>query len=247
MISRFKVGVLSFVEGIKILKKDPNYRLLGAIPALLSLTLYTLGLVVGVLYVDDVLSWSMKFNIGDYNAFIKTLIYIFTVLVLGIVLYFITFFAVSLLAIPVCTALAQRVMIQSGYLIPAERNLKENVFTFLRMLRISILKLIFLLIISGLLFIASLVPVVSPIALFLSVMILAFDCMDYAMEHDEQGLRQRVKFLFANIPEFIGFAMCMGVILFIPFVHFILLPAAVLGTSILYTKIQSAKKLEGKL
>lgn len=244
MIGRFKSGVLSFFEGFGVLKRDPNFRLLGAIPALMSLTLYTLGLVLGVLYLEEILNWIIKINIGEYNAFIKSLIYILSVILIGIALYFLTFLVVSILSIPVCTSLSHRVMVQTGYLLPSEKSLKENLFTFIRMLRISLLKLIFILLISGLLFIASLIPVVAPVALFLSVMILAFDCMDYAMEHDEQGLRQRLKFLFVNIPEFAGFAACMAVILLIPFVHFILLPTAVVGTSILYTKIQTTKKLK---
>ena len=247
MIGRFKNGVSSFVEGIRILKNDNNMRLLGMVPALMSLTLYTGGLVVGVMYVDDVLNWIIKSNISDYNFFIKSLIYIFSFLLIGFILYFITFIVVSILAVPVCTTLSYKVLVQSGYFLPTEKTLKQSIFTFAKMLRVSILKLGFLVIISGLLFIASLIPVVAPIALFISVMILAFDCMDYAMEHDEQGLRQRFKFLFAHIPEFAGFALCMMIVLAIPFIHFILLPAAVLGTSVLYTRIQAAHKIQGKV
>ena len=101
--------------------------------------------------------------------------------------------------------------------------------------------------ISAMLFIASFIPIISPIALYFSLMILTFDCMDYAMEHDEQGLRQRFKYFFNHWIEFSGFALCMAVIIVIPFIHFILLPSAVLGTTVLYARIQSAKKLKGKI
>lgn len=248
MFSRFRNGVGAFAEGVRLLQKDRTLRALSMVPALMSLVLYTAGLVVGVMYVDDVLNWIIKTNISDYNFFLKSLIYIFSFLLIGFIFYFVTFIVVSILAIPICTTLSYKVLTQkTGYLVPVEKGFKENVFTFAKMLRVSVLKLGFLLIISAMLFVASLIPVISPVAVYLSVMIIAFDCMDYAMEHDEQGLRQRFRFLFQHIPEFSGFALCMAIILIIPFIHFILLPVAVLGSTVLYTRIQTVEKIKGKV
>lgn len=237
MISRFHQGVSSFFEGIRLLRKDKNLRLLGFIPALMSLTLYTVGLIVGVMYIDSILSWVIKSNFNEYNAFLKSFLYILSFVLLVCILYFAVFMVVSILAIPVCTTLSQRVLIQSGYLVPTSKTFKENVFTFTKMLRVSILKFAFIAIISILLFVASFVPMFAPIALYLSLMILTWDCMDYAMEHDEKGLRQRFRFFLKHWVELSGFALCMAVILAIPFIHFILLPSAVLGTSVLYVRL----------
>lgn len=244
MINKFRVGVSSFFEGIRLLRKDSSIRVLGMIPALMSLTLYTVGLVVGVMYVDDILSWVINKNISDYNIYLKSLVYVLSFIFLAFILYFATFVVVSMLAIPVCTTLSQKVLVQSQYLQIGSKTVGENLFTFARMLRVSLLKLGFILVISMLLFIASFIPVISPVALYFSVMILTFDCMDYAMEHDEQGLRQRFKFFFSHWIEFTGFALCMAIVAVIPFVHFILLPAAVLGTTVLYVRIQTQKKLK---
>lgn len=243
MISRFHLGVSSFFEGVRLLRKDKNMRALGFVPAIMSLTLFTVGLIVGVMYIDDILSWVIRANLNNYNMVLKSLIYVLSFLLLSFILYFATFIVVSLLAIPVCTALSQRVLIQSGYLAPVDKSLKENIFTFSKMLRVSLLKFVFILIISGLLFVASFVPMLSPIAIYLSLMILTLDCMDYAMEHDEQGLAQRFQFFKNHWIELTGFALCMAIILAIPFIHFILLPSAVLGTSVLYSKIQVKNKL----
>lgn len=173
---------------------------------------------------------------------LKSIIYVLSFLLLSFILYFLTFIVVSILAIPVCTTLSQRVLIQSGYLKPVGKGFKENILTFTKMLRVSVLKFIFLLIISALLLVASFIPMLSPVALYLSLMILTFDCMDYAMELDEQGLRQRFRFFTKYWVELTGFALCMAIILAIPFIHFILLPLAVIGTSILYSKIQIKNK-----
>lgn len=244
MITKFKMGISSFMEGIGLLRKDNGIRVLAMIPALMSLTLYTVGLVVGVMYVDDVLSWIINKNVSDYNIYIKSLIYVLSFLLLAFILYFATFIVVSILAIPVCTSLSQKVLTKSAYLQAGSKTMKENLFTFARMLRVSLLKLGFILAISAMLFVASFIPIISPIALYFSLMILTFDCMDYAMEHDEQGLRQRFKFFFSHWIEFTGFALCMAIVVAIPFVHFILLPAAVLGTSVLYVRIQNQKRLK---
>lgn len=238
VVTRFKSGVTSFLDGARLLKRDRTIRALGLIPAFMSLTFFTAGLVVGMMYVDEIMSWVIQSNISDYNLFIKSLIYIASFVLLGFILYFVTFFVVSMLAVPVCSSLSLRVLHRHGILLESKKSLKENVITFARMLRISLMKLVFIVIISILLFVASFVPLISPIAIYLSLMILTFDCMDYAMEHDEQGLRARFKFFMKNWVEFSGFAVCMGVLLVIPFIHFILLPVAVLGTSILYSKIQ---------
>lgn len=188
-------------------------------------------------------SWIINKNISDYNIYIKSLIYVLSFLLLAFILYFTTFIVVSILAIPVCTSLSHKVLSKS-YLKAGNKTLSQSFFTFARMLRVSLLKLGFILVISAMLFIASFIPIISPIALYFSLLILTFDCMDYAMEHDEQGLGQRFKFFFSHWVEFSGFALCMAIIVVIPFVHFILLPTAVLGTSVLYVRIQDQKRLK---
>lgn len=244
MVSKFKMGISSFIEGVRLLRKDNSIRVLGMVPALMSLTLYTVGLVVGVMYVDDLLSWVINKNISDYNIYIKSLIYVLSFLLLAFILYFATFILVSILAIPVCTSLSHKVLTQAAYLKAGNKTMSESLFTFARMLRVSLLKLGFILVISAMLFIASFIPIISPVALYFSLLILTFDCMDYAMEHDEQGLGERFRFLFSHWIEFSGFALCMAIVVVIPFVHFILLPTAVLGTSVLYVRIQNQKRLK---
>jgi CysZ protein len=242
VIGKFKLGVSSFFEGTKLLKNDKNLRLLGIIPALMSLTLYTVALVISSLYIDDIMSWSIRANMNDYNLYLKSLIYILSFLLLGFILYFVTFFIVSILSIPVCATLSQKVLIQSGYKSPTQKSFKENIFTFVSMARVSILKLGFLIVISAMLFVASFIPVIAPVAVYLSLILLTLDCMDYSMEQDEMNLKQRFQFMFDHWIEFSGFALCMAIILAIPFIHFILLPSAVLGTSVLYTRLQMTKQ-----
>jgi uncharacterized protein involved in cysteine biosynthesis len=242
VISRFTLGVKTFFEGIRILKDDKTLRALSLIPAIMSLTLYTAGLILGSFYIDNIMNWIIKSNMNDYNIFLKSLIYIFSLLLLGFILYFVTFFIVSILAIPVCSTLSQKILTRSGYSPKISKTLKDNIFTFASMVRVSLLKFVFMFIISGLLILASFVPIFAPIIMFLSLVILTFDCMDYAMELDELSLSQRFQFLFDHWIEFSGFSLCMALILAIPFIHFILLPSAVLGTSILYAKIQMSKK-----
>lgn len=241
-IGRFRQGVSSFVEGVRLIKSDKKILTLSSIPAIMSLTLYTVGLVVGMLYIDDVMSWAIRSNMNDYNAYLKSLIYILSFLLLGFILYFVIFILVSILAIPVCSSLAQKVLIQSGYNSPYAKSFKDSVFTFVSMLRVSIIKLVILLIISAMLFVASFIPLLAPVAMYFSLMVLAFDCMDYAMEQDEQTLKQRFQFFRSHWIELSGFSLCMAIILVIPFIHFILLPSAVLGATILYSRIQMAEK-----
>jgi CysZ protein len=242
VIKEFNQGMSSFLEGVRLLKKDRSLRILGIVPALMSLVLYTAGLVISSMYIDEIMSWSIKVNVNDYNVYLKSLIYILSFLLLGFILYFVTFFVVSILAIPVCATLSQRVMVLSGHFSPTQKSFKNNIFTFANMARVSVLKLGFLFIISGMLFVASFLPLTAPVAVYLSLMLLTFDCMDYAMEQDELSLRQRFRFLLRYWVEFSGFSLCMAVILAIPFIHFILLPSAVLGTTVLYTRIQMSQK-----
>lgn len=238
MIRRFSTGVSSFFEGIRLLRTDKTMRALSVVPAIMSLTLFTAGLIAGMMYLDEILSFVIQSNINDYNFFLKSLIYILSFLALVFILYFLIFFVVSILSIPVCTSLSQKALTQTGYLQSSSKSITENLTTFAKMAKVSVLKLGFLLMISVILFVASLLPIISPLALYLSLMILTFDCMDYAMELDELSLRQRFQFLRTHWIEFSGFALCMGVVVAIPFVHFIVLPAAVLGTTVLYARIK---------
>lgn len=242
MIAKVSLGISSFVNAIRMIKNNRELRLLSVVPAFMSLVLYTVGLIIGMMYLDEILSLVVKSNIQEYNAFLKALIYILWFLILGGAMYFLVFLLVSILAVPVCTSLAQKVLVHTQFLLPESKGISESIKTFANMVRVSLFKLVLIVILSFLIFIASLIPVISPIALFIGVMLITFDCMDYAMEIDELGLRQRIGFFKNHWIEIASFSLGMAVILVIPFVHFIMLPVAVVGTTLMYSKIQGVKK-----
>ncbi len=241
MISRLRVGISSFTQGITLIRSNRNLLILSAIPAFMSLVLYTVSLVIGMMYLDTILSLVIKSNIHEYNAFLKYLIYILWFAILGAGMYFFVFVIVSVLAVPVCAVLAERTLAHQQFFLPEKKGVKENIKIFIKMLRVSLLKLILILMLSVLVFFASFIPLISPIAIFISVMLITFDCMDYVMELDELGFRQRMALFKNHWIEIGSFSIGMAVILVIPFIHFLMLPVAVVGTTVMYTKIRGKK------
>jgi len=237
MISKIYVGVEAFFESFRVLKQNSAIRNLSFIPAFMSVVLFTVGMLVGVLYLDKILSFVIQHNVSDYHFLIKSLLYLLSFVFLALVAYLFVIIVVSILAIPVCTLIAEKTLRVSGWE-PTNKKLTEVFLTALRMFKVSVQKFFIFLLVSLALFGASLLPVVAPLSLYLSFMIISFDSIDYALELNEYSFKQRLSFFGKHWLEMSGLSFCLMVLAIIPVVHILFLPIAVVAASLLYTRLK---------
>ena len=70
---------------------------------------------------------------------------------------------------------------------------------------------------------------------------IAFDSMDYAFEVDIMSLGQRFQFFMDHGAYFLGIAVVLALMAFIPGLIFILLPAFIAGASGLFVELRSVQ------
>lgn len=192
-------------------------------------------------WVPGLYNFTEKLKIGEFSlvaAIVQGTFWFF-------MLIFASYFSYVLLCIigaPFYSLMADIILARRG----ADRRVKNNFFrwlyTTLRMLIISIVKICFFLGLSLVLFVISFFTVgMLLVPLFLSLM-MAYDCMDFSFECVTMSLRERIQYFFAHISLFAGLSLAILVISVIPGLFTLMLPFFIAGGAAAFADIQLAKK-----
>lgn len=231
------LGINSFFEGLKYLKENTCIRNLSLIPILLCILFFSLGMGGVVYYVDDILNLLAPEWMANLHTYLKSLVYILLALAMFVVVYFLVIIVVSIIAIPICEKLTEKVF-ELKNVKTKEISFLDNLKLIFRMLRASLAKLVIVIAIAILVIVATFIPILYPLAMYLTFMLVAWDMLDFSFDRDgNKTYSERIKFIKNNWLALTGFSLCLGLLLFIPFIHFILLPVAVCGAACLYINI----------
>jgi len=132
----------------------------------------------------------------------------------------------SVVASPMNALLSEKVLVSEGY------KAKSSGFRFLifvRMLLLGLLKGVFVLGLTVLLFILSFFPPLQVVVIFISAMLISSDYFDYALECYEVGLGGRSRFYRRQILSWCGFSLGLALTMMVPGLSFLLLPAGIIG------------------
>ncbi len=244
-MSGFAAGLSFWVRGWGLLLTQRRLLMLAIVPFLIAVTIA--GVFTWILF-GHLASWVemlVTFILGTTSGFWSQLLYYPLVVGGGLLLLvscvFVSYFAHSILAIPFYSLLAERALILNGLKVDRSFMLGVWLRTSLRMLRVSVIKSILFLSLGVLLFILSFIPVVNIIAIFLTLMILAFDLLDYSFEGMEYGLRERLGLIWRNRSTWAGMALALGLTLFIPGFTLVIAPGAVVGGTLVLQEILGKK------
>lgn len=111
-----------------------------------------------------------------------------------------------------------------------EKNFRITVHALLA----SVLKAALFFGIGTAIFIFSFVPLVNVVGLILALMIVAFDTMDYSFEAMGMGLRERLRYFFQHLPQWLGMASSLALTMLIPGLTLLILPGAVVGAAMIF-------------
>jgi CysZ protein len=82
------------------------------------------------------------------------------------------------------------------------------------------------------LFVLSFIPVINLLAVAAAMFLLAFDCMDYALEARRLKFRQRLRYVFRNKAQWAGMATGLALTLLLPGLTLLVIPGAVTGAAL---------------
>jgi CysZ protein len=146
---------------------------------------------------------------------------------------YVMYLSQSVIAVPFYSYLADRTLGQLGKKPEIQRTWKQWILHSLSMIRVSLIKLIVLVVVGAVLFGFSFLPVLNVFALIGALMILALDCMDYSLDALGLGFRARMGYYARNWAQWLGMALGLGLTLLIPGFTLLIIPGAVVGAAII--------------
>lgn len=241
-MNSFLLGVISPAKGLGIILSNSELKKMALIPVVATILSLFVGIFVGFSYSAEIVSLVFGRWIDPSGGMINAVFNLAGYILITIVVFMLSYLVASLISIPFNSIIAEKTLAQIGALTIKPETLSEKTIKFLKMLRVSVLKAVVVLFLVSFVFIGSFLPGISIIAIYLGLLLLAFDCVDYSLEIYEMSLKDRFSFLRQHISALSGFALTLGVVFLIPFFNFLLLPVAVSGGAYLVGQVKNAKQ-----
>jgi CysZ protein len=235
MISRFLSGFRAPFAGFRLVLKNPTLWRLASIPYLIDLILFSAGVYWGWILIPEAMG-----KIVSTNSIWGQILYypamIFSMIAFIILLFCCVFFLTNLIASPFNTLLAEKTLVFTGRIETKGFAVSRWIKVSGRMLFVSLIRSVLFIAIGVILFAISLIPGLNLIAAFCGLLLMAFDCADFAFEALEINLKDRIKSYRIYLPEFSGFGCALGLTFLIPGLNLLLYPATVVGAALMVAR-----------
>lgn len=229
-MSDFWGGLLVWINGWKFILRHRSLMAFAAIPFLISLVsavaaVWLISIYYPILMNSLVLSWLGAIQSVWLTLLIKPLIWIGGLLVTLVILYGV-YVLHAIVAQPFYSVLAEKTLKLAGRKPPMHLPLGA-------MLKTSVIKGFIFLTAGVLLFFCSFIPGLNVIAIFMTLMLVAYDCLDYSLEARGLGLRSRFGYAFRHFARWAGVAAGLALTLLLPGLTLLVIPGAVVGAALI--------------
>jgi CysZ protein len=233
-------------QGMRLWKVRPRLMLLGIIPALIVAVLVVSVLVALVMYADDAIDWATPFADDWYDAVRTTFRAVLYVLVLAgaAMLSIITFTGLTLaVGDPFYEKIWKETELMLGGVIP------EKGVGWLRGARDGFGLVLLGVATSILVFVVGLVPVVGPVlgpvlGVTIAGRLLAGELVSRALEARGMDRAAQKALLADHARAMLGFGVMVQLCFLVPFGAVLMMPAAVVGSTMLAREVLDAQSQE---
>lgn len=242
----FIQGVFFFTQGLKALFK-PGIKRYVIMPVIINIILFSVIFYFGMQYLlekFDVITFTLPNWLSWLNWLIKAIQYILLVLVIiasiGIIALISTLIA-NLIAAPFNGLLSEKYSNLLGYSSPTQSFgalIINSLGRETRKLGYFLVRFIFIGILAAILFFIPILNMLVPILFFIfGAWYLAVEYCDYAADNFHQPFSQSKLQLKQHRALGFGFGIIVMLLSSVPFLNFIVMPAAVLGGTALWHEI----------
>ena len=227
-----------FLEGLKKLP-EPDIRWFVLLPLLINVMVFG-GLILLVfhqfdLWMDDLFGW-----FPAWLSFLEYLLWpILSMAVLGVVFFTFTILG-NLIAAPFNGLLAEKVQRMNGATDLPDYALKDWLALLPRTVGRELRKLLYFLPKAVVLLIVSFIPVinlVSPVLWFVfNSWMMSIQYCDYAADNMSVSFKDMLIRLRSERTRVWGFGAAVSLMLLVPFVNLLIMPAAVVGATLLWER-----------
>ena len=224
------MGLLVWISGWKYIFRHRSLMAVAAIPFLISAaaagaSIWFITIYYPLLMNSLVMSWLSGIESTWLALLIKPLIWIGGFVVTLVILYAV-YVMHAIVAQPFYSVLAEKTLKLSGIAVLQGLSLSA-------MLKTSVIKGVIFLCVGVLLFVCSFIPGLNVVAIGGTLMLVAFDCLDYALEAQGFPLRRRFAYARANKAQWFGIAAGLGLTLLLPGLTLLVIPGAVVGSALI--------------
>ncbi len=229
-MNEFWAGLLVWINGWKYIFRHRSLMAVAAIPFLISaiaagISIWLITIYYPLLMNSLVMSWLGGIQSTWLALLIKPLIWIGGFVVTLVILYAV-YVLHAIVAQPFYSLLAEKTLKISGRAVPHNLSLAA-------MLKTSLIKGLIFLCVGVLLFVCSFIPGLNVLAIGGTLMLVAFDCLDYALEAQGLRLRRRFAYVRTNKTQWFGIATGLGLTLLLPGLTLLVIPGAVVGSALI--------------
>lgn len=192
-------------------------------------------------WVPGLYSFTEKLKIGEFSLVAALVQGTFWFFLLIFASYF-SYILLSIVGAPFYSLMADRILLRRGVDAGVKNNFLRWLYSSARMLIISLIKIVFFLGLSVVLFVVSFFTIgMFLVPLCLSLM-MSYDCMDFSFESMTMSLKERVRYFFDHLSLFAGLSLAVLVISVIPGLFTIMLPFFIAGGAAAFSDIHLAAK-----
>lgn len=241
----FNLGLSSLRQGYLLIRKNKDLWLWVFLPFLIYLALglysFSWGLEFIQIYTEKTLSLLKDIHLGFLVEILYyPLIFLLSLAFIVLIIYFI-FSIGSVIAAPFNSILAEKTLFKLGLIEQKPFHFIRWIKLTIRMFFTSLLKSFLFLIIGVFIFISSFIPGLNLFAIYIALMVMAFDSLDYSFELLNLSLGRRLLMFRSNWLTATGLSAGFGLALIIPGLILLFLPVSVVGACYVLKK-QSDKK-----
>lgn len=241
-VEAYLKGMGVFFKGFSYFWANKSLRRLAIMPVIIVMILMAFGIysLIGIspILEQSISRFTSSWISEGYFWIIKTFLYISYFFVSLGVLYILS----MIVAIPFNSLIAEKTLEleKADYIQP--KGMGDWISFNFQMLLTALIKAFLLLLISIPMLIFSFIPFLSLIAGFYTVLVIAYDSCDYALELKGKKLKQRWQFFKDHFWALAGYTTILSVFFAIPFVNIFLIPVFITSGSLFVTEVFSEKE-----
>ena len=237
-LNQIKRGASYFVVGLTMLSV-PAIRWYVLLPLLVNLLVFG-GLIYFAWYQFDVWMGQMLGWLPDWLSFLEFLLWpLLFMAIMGIVFFTFTIVG-NLIAAPFNGLLAEKVQKLNGADDLPDYELKDWLILVPRTIGRELRKLVYFLPRAALLLILSFIPVINLVSPFLwfifNSWMMSIQYCDYAADNRGVSFKDMLALLQTERSPVWGFGATVSLVLLVPFINLVIMPAAVVGSTLLWER-----------
>lgn len=238
IVNRTLRGFLSPLEGLRLIFSSRRNFIFAAIPFGIGIFFVFLGYFAASSWFEPAIqSWVDNFEFvqswpiigGAFNFLVLT----FSWILISLLNFIAAYICIIIVGGPFYALMVENIFKDYAQ----NRDRRGSVALMINMFLLALAKILVFTLIGIVCFILAFFPVINVISSYILILLVAFDCADYAFEIDFMTLRQRFRFVWEHLWEFTGLSFAIVLTGFLPGSFFILLPVFICGATKMYIQL----------